>query len=120
MEHALQGSWSATRWQHTSLLDGRSLDVVCDLGGSVTLSLGDEAWVLTCNWGARGVVHEGGRFQVDGECLELNGDSAIAGDCLRWRLIENTLTLNAQPSRCDFDGKGTTEPSALVAVLVRL
>ncbi len=121
MDHALQGSWSATRWQHTSLLDQRrSLDVVCDLGGSVTLSLGDEAWVLTCNWGKRGVQHEGGRFRLSGECLELMGDSALAAECLRWRLVEDTLTLNAEPSRCDFDGNGVSEPSLLVAVLVRL
>ena len=121
MDRTLQGSWSATRWHHTSLQDpGRSLCVICDLGGSVTLSLGDEAWVLTCKWGTRGVIHEGGRFRLNGDCLELEGDNTLTDECLRWRVVDDTLTLNAEPSRCDFDGNGTTEPSALVAVLVRL
>jgi hypothetical protein len=43
----LLGSWSATRWQYTSQArPDVTADVVCDLGGSVTLSLSAATYVL--------------------------------------------------------------------------
>ena len=121
MDHPLRGSWSATRWQHSSLRDpGRSLDVVCDLGGSVTLSIGEEAFVLTTTGAQRGAVNMDGAFRMRGDTLELHAHEGGASWRVRWHLVEHTLTLSSDESRCDFEGDGSAEPAALVSVFVRL
>lgn len=113
----LQGTWSATRWQYTAPPD-LARDVVCDLGGSVTLSLGADSYVLACDAPNSRTI-EGGAFTIAGDSLELHSHSSDAVRSLRWRLVDDTLTLRSDATNYDFDDSHPNEPAALVAVLVR-
>lgn len=114
------GSWSATRWQYTSASrPDRVVDVVCDLGGSVTLSLSAGTWVLTWDLGDRGSQSLGGALTLVGERLVLLAQDAGDAERVLYRLAERTLALSCETSSWDFDGNGE-EPAEFVAVLVRL
>jgi hypothetical protein len=116
----LLGSWSATRWQYTSGGEpGRSVDVVVDLRGSVTLSLSAGAWVLTWDLGSRGSQSLGGALTVEGDQLLLLAADANEADRVLFRLADRTLALSCEVSAWDFEGNGE-EPASFVAVLVRL
>ena len=119
--HPLFGSWSATRWQYTSVADPeRVVDVVCDLGGSVTLSLSVAAFILTCDVAGRGRWSLAGACVVTGDELQLTVDGANEPDVVRTRGAGATLSLRSDASAWDFDGSGRDEAAAFVAVLVRL
>ncbi len=116
----LLGSWSATRWQYTSSSrPDRVVDVVCDLGGSVTLSLSAGTWVLTWDLDGRGIQSLGGALTMDGERLVLLAQDASEAEQVLYRRADRTLALSCETSSWDFDGNGE-EPADFVAVLVRL
>jgi hypothetical protein len=124
VDGALLGSWSATRWQYRSRAHPESVvDVVCSLGGSVTLSLSAESYVLTWSSGA-GLPHDnrsvGGALVVEGDRLSLRPPDALEPDAVTYRLSGETLALSSDASEWDFDGEGKVEAAEFVAVLVRL
>lgn len=120
-EEPLLGSWSATRWQYTRR-DGRplALDVVCDLGGSVTLSLSARSYVLTWDVRGRGKLSIGGTFRVRDDQLELFPLGSERGEVIRFRVNAETLSLSAEDSGWDFEGQGHEAAAEFVAVFVRL
>lgn len=116
----LLGSWSATRWQYTSSSrPDRVVDLVCDLGGSVTLSLSAETWVLTWDVGGRGGQSIGGALTMQGDRLLLLAHDLSEAERIQYRLAEKTLALSSEGSAWMFDESGE-EPAEFVAVLVRL
>ena len=120
-EEPLLGSWSATRWQYTRR-EGRplALDVVCDLGGSITLSLSAGSYVLTWDVQGRGKLSIGGTFRVRGDQLELFPLGSERGEAVRFRVNAETLSLSAEDSAWDFEGQGRETGVEFVAVFVRL
>jgi hypothetical protein len=117
---ALYGSWSATRWQYTGRESPeRKLDVVCDLGGSVTLSLSDGTYVVTWDVG-HGSRSLGGAVEVDGDRITLHPQGGAHAEVLLFHLAGDTLALSSDASAWDVDGDGREEVAAFVAVLVRL
>jgi hypothetical protein len=117
---ALYGSWSATRWQYTGREPPqRKVDLVCDLGGSVTLSLSDGTYVLTWDVG-QGSRSLGGAVAVDGDRLTLHPQGGADPEALWFRLAGDTLALSTDASAWDVDGDGRDEVATFVAVLVRL
>jgi hypothetical protein len=122
---ALLGSWSATRWQYTArAADGKSADVVADLGGTVTLSLSLGTYVLTWDIAGRKSASVGGALHVIGDRLELfppgGGGNGPDPESLIYRFSGATLALSSRDSGWDFNGDGREEPADFVAVLVRL
>lgn len=116
---ALLGSWSATRWQYSSNLRAdRAVDLVCDLRGSVTLSLGPEGFVLT--WVLEGGERQaiGGGYAVQGGEIEFSARGAP--ERAEYHLGSVELSLSSDASAWDFDGDGEEEPARFVAVFVRL
>lgn len=121
--HRLFGGWSATRWQYAALAappPGRVVDVVCDLGGSVTLSLTATAFILAFDVAGRGRHSVYGACEVRGDELLLRPEGAGAPTSVRFRQNGDTLSLQSDASGWDFDGDGGDEAAAFVAVLVRL
>jgi hypothetical protein len=119
-ESALLGSWSATRWQYASRAHPEKVvDVVCDLGGSVTLSLSAGTYILTWDVSGRGGQSIGGALTVLGDHLALLAPDATEAASVLYRLAAQTLALSTDTSGWDFDGNGE-EPADFVAVLVRL
>jgi hypothetical protein len=119
--HPVFGGWSATRWQYTSRSEpARLVDVVCDLGGRVTLGLSEGTWVLA--WEVAGRAHgsAGGELLLDAEHLVLRTSGGHASEVVRARVSADTLALSAESSAWDFEGAGVDEPAEFVAVLVRL
>ena len=120
-EGELLGSWSATRWQYTSRdQPARSVDVVCDLSGVVTLSLSAGTYVLTHAVADQGSRSQGGTCEVQGDRLRLNPAGGDGPEMVRFRVAAETLSLSAEASAWDFDGDGADEAADFVAVLVRL
>jgi len=116
----LLGSWSATRWQYASRArPDRLVDVVCDLGGSVTVSLSDGAYVLTWTLAGRASGSVGGTLSVCGDHLSLLAQGAAEAESVRYHLAAETLSLSSEQSSWEFDGRGD-EPADFVAVLVRV
>ncbi len=117
----LIGSWAAVRWQYTSRREPRrTVDVVTDLAGSVTLSLTEGTYVLTWGVGGQGGQSIGGTFaRAEGGWLELTPLGASGVERVAFRLTSDTLALSSDASDWDFDGSGE-EPADFVAVLVRL
>lgn len=117
----LKGTWSATRWRHTSVQPPeRSLDVIADLRGSVMLTLGHGAYVLTCDMARRGLVNVGGLFTVRGDVLELRTAEDGESERMRWVVRDDDLMLSSDASRCDFDGEGAEEHATFLACFRRL
>ena len=117
----LFGSWSATRWQYTRRTEApQSVDVVCDLGGTVTLSLSAGTYVLTYDVAGRGNRSEGGSCAVVDDRLHLTPQGIDVADVVRFRIAAETLSLSAETSAWDFAGAGEEEVADFVAVLVRL
>lgn len=121
VDGALEGSWAAVRWHYASLGEpGRTVDVVSDLSGSVTLSVSGSRYVIT--WDAP----PGGRSSADGR-ISRAADGALAfeptdgpgAEQIAWRFTDATLAMSSDRSAWDFDGRGE-EPAAFTAVLVRL
>lgn len=118
--HGLLGAWSATRWQYVAADGARQADVICDLGGMITLSISPGTWVLSFvvpSWGARSV---GGTWTEDEGMLRLAPLGApVIGD-LRFRVSGEVLSLGSDQSEWAFHDDGTVEPARLQAVFVRL
>jgi hypothetical protein len=119
--HPVFGGWSATRWQYTSVTSPeRVADVVCDLGGSVTLSLTATAFILAIDVAGRGIHSVSGACEVRGDELLLQPEGADGPERVRFRQNGDTLSLQSDASGWDFDGDGRDQDAAFVAVLVRL
>ena len=117
----LLGSWSATRWQYTSRTEPPlSMDVICDLGGTVTLSLSAGTYVLTYDVARRGSRSQGGSCALEGNQLQLTPEGSGDPDVVQFRIAAETLSLTAESSAWDFDNDGEEEAADFVAVLVRL
>jgi hypothetical protein len=121
IESALLGSWSATRWQYTSReRPDAVVDLVCGLGGSVTLSLSAETYVLTWSSAGQDGRSIGGVLAIEGDRIALRAQDASETEAVTYRLAGETLALSSDASRWDFDGDGAEEAADFVAVLVRL
>jgi hypothetical protein len=118
---ALLGSWSATRWQYTSRSrPERMVDVVCDLRGTVTLSLSAGTYILAWDIAGLGSQSLGGTYAVRDHELEFAVSSAEVRETVAFRLGAEELSLRGAESAWDFDGAGHEEPADFVAVFVRL
>jgi hypothetical protein len=95
------------------------VDVVCDLGGSVSLSLSDGRFILTCDIPGRGSLTVSGQFQVEGGKLHFTALESATPQGVRFHQVDRTLSLHSDGSAWDFDGQGE-QPAEFVAVLVRL
>jgi hypothetical protein len=116
---ALLGSWSATRWQYTSRLPPeRVVDLICDRGGSVTLSLSRDSYILA--WEVAGEERQcvGGRAAVNGDQLEFQDDGST--ERVEFRLGLSELSIRSEGSRWIFDGDSGEGPASFVAVFVRV
>ena len=119
--HPLFGGWSATRWQYTSAADpGRTVDVVTDLRGSITLSLAATAFILAFDVAGRGKHSVSGACEVRGEELLLVAEGTGRAERVAFHQTGDTLSLRSDVSGWDFDGQGRDQGAAFVAVLVRL
>jgi len=119
--HPLFGGWSATRWQYTSAQQPeRAVDVVCDLGGSVTLSLTATAFILAFDVPGRGAQGVSGACEVRGDELVLVPDGPNGAERVAFHQIGDTLSLRSDASGWEFDGNGQEQRAGFVAVLVRL
>jgi hypothetical protein len=119
--HPLFGGWSATRWQYTSAADpGRTVDVVTDLKGSITLSLAASAFILAFDVAGRGKHSISGACEVRGEELLLVAAGTDRAERVAFHQTGDTLSLRSDESGWDFDGQGRDQGAAFVAVLVRL
>lgn len=118
-DQPLLGAWSATRWQYTSVAQPeQSVDVVADLGGVVTLSLGAGTWVLTWVPAGQSSRSTGGTFELLGEVLEFQPRGSAEPFRASYRQAADTLVLRAEDASWTFAGR--EEPAGFVAVLVRL
>ena len=117
----LLGGWSATRWEYTSARDPAiSVDLVCGLGGSVSLSLSGGTFILTCEVAGRGSLTVSGQFLVEGDRLHFTALESGTPQTVRFQQVDRTLSLYSETSAWDFDGQGVEQPAHFVAVLVRL
>lgn len=120
-DQPLLGAWSATRWQYTRAAQPeQSVDVVADLGGMVTLSLGAGTWVLTWAPAGQGSRSTGGTFEALGEVLDFQPRGSAEPFRASYRQAADTLVLRAEDARWAFSGGRGEEPAGFVAVLVRL
>ncbi|HXY70366.1 MAG TPA: hypothetical protein VEH62_13025 [Gemmatimonadales bacterium] len=120
-DHPLSGGWSATRWEYASrAAPERIVDVVCDLRGSVTLSLTATAFILAFDVAGRGKHSVAGACEVAGDELRLRPDGAPEPERVAFHQSGDTLSLRSDGSGWDFDGTGQEQAAAFVAVLVRL
>ena len=116
----LLGSWSATRWEYTDARDdAQRVDLVCDLGGMVTMSISRESWVLTFVVPGRGTSSTSGTLAAEDRMLRLS-PTGQEPTTLGYRVSAEALSWNDADSGWDFDGDGRHEPARLVAVFVRI
>jgi len=119
--HPLFGGWSATRWQYGSAAEPeRTVDVVTDLSGTITLSLTATAFILAFDVAGRGKQSVSGACEVRGDELWLVPEGADRTERVTFRQTGDTLSLRSDASGWDFDGNGQDQAAAFVAVLVRL
>lgn len=118
---ALHGSWAATRWHYTSRdSPARTVDVITDLGGSVTLSLSAGTFILAWEIPGIGGQSIGGRWALRGGALEYSWPGVEGTESVGVRLGWHELALSTERSGWDFDGDGEDEPAGFVGVFVRL
>lgn len=118
--HPVHGSWSATRWQYASRArPERVVDVITGLGGSVTLSVSDSAYVLSWSVPGLGGGNIGGTIAIEAAGLLLRAAGAADPESILFHLAGETLGLSSESSAWDFGVDGE-EPADFVAVLVRL
>ena len=119
--HPLVGGWSATRWQYSSTAEPvRTVDVVTDLRGSITLSLAAAAYILAFDVAGLRKHTVWGACEVRGAELLLSADGAGVVERLAVHQTGDTLSLRSDASAWDFDGQGRDQEATFVAVLVRL
>src|SRR3954468_12504153 len=100
----LLGSWAATRWEYASSTSGNVVDLVLDLGASVTLSVSPGTYILTWDVERRGRRSVGGTLEVTDPWLRLRPQDGGEDEVLLFQLNERTLTLSAQRSGWAFGG----------------
>ena len=115
----LLGSWAATRWEYRALDRPLVQDVVCELGGSVTLSIGPGTYILATDVAGRGRHSVGGMITILPSSLVLSPLGGGREQALLFQLTDTTLTLHAAEAAWAFDGSDE-EPAELVGILVRL
>ena len=115
----LLGSWAATRWEYRALDRALAQDVVCELGGSVTLSISPGTYILATDVAGRGRHSVGGMITVQDASLGLRPLGGEREQRLAFQLTDTTLTLHAADAAWAFDGSGE-EPAEFVGILVRL
>jgi hypothetical protein len=96
------------------------VDVVCDLGGSVTLSLTATAFILAFDVPGQGAQSVSGACEVRGEELRFVPEGGDALERVAFHQSGDTLSLRSDASGWDFDGSGQDQHARFVAVLVRL
>ena len=117
----LFGGWSATRWEYRSAGEPeRTVDVVTDLRGTVTLSLTATAFILAADVPGRGQQSVSGTCEVLGGELLLTREGASLPERLAFHQAGDTLSLRSAASAWDFERDGREQAAAFVAVLVRL
>ncbi len=106
-------------WEYERREDGRRTDIVGDLGGSVTLSLTDDRYVLSWDDGRSGARSSGGSVAMtEAEWIEFAASDGTI-ERIGIRRAEGTLVLRSEHSAWDFNGSGEG-PAEFTAVLVRL
>lgn len=106
-------------WEYERREDGRRTDIVGDLGGSVTLSLTDERYVLSWDDGRGGPRSRGGSLIVTpDESIDFATPDGTT-ERIGFTRADGTLVLRSEHSAWDFDGSGEG-PAEFTAVLVRL
>jgi len=118
---ALLGSWSATRWEYRrhDQPDG-AIDVVCDLAGTVTLSLSADRYILAWSLAVTERQTIGGSYSLSGDSLEFMVGGPEPPERPAFRLCTQELSLSSEWSGWDFDGDGAEALASFVAVFVRL
>ena len=120
-EGLIEGSWSATRWHYTSRKEpGRTVDVVTDLRGMVTLSLSGGTFILAWEIPGRGSRSVSGRWERRGNALEYSWPGVEGVERAVIRVGAHELSLSSEMSAWDFDGDGALEPAGFVGVFVKL
>ncbi len=116
----LLGSWSATRWQYARRgQPGAVVDAICDLRGSITLSLSPGYYILTWEIPGVGAHSIGGGFTVVDNAIEFALPGRGPVESIAFHLGAEELTLESEQSAWDFDGRGE-ETASFVAVFVKL
>ncbi len=107
------------RWEYGRHDGSRRVDIVGDLGGTVTISIGDGTYVLSHQLAggetrsASGTLAETGQEWIDFHPAE------GAPERVGFRRAAGTLALRSEHSSWDFTGGGE-ESAEFTAVLVRI
>ena len=120
-EAGLLGSWSATRWHHTAIArPDQAVDLVCDLGGTVTLSLSADTYVLAWDIPGRESRSVGGPWALRAGLLDFDSPDFRFRESVAYHLNGGLLTITSENSAWEFaDGDGP-EPTHFVGVFVKL
>ena len=94
--------------------------MVCDLGGTVTLSVSADRYVLSWDLGDGQSQSHGGHYLAYGEGLEFTAVETGGSDRVGFRFGPREMSFSSEESGWDFDGTGGEEPASFVAVFVRL
>lgn len=106
-------------WEYERREDGHRTDIVGDLGGSVTLSLTDDRYVLSWDDGRGGPrSREGSLAPSPDEWIDFAAPDGTS-ERIGFTRADGTLVLRSDHSAWDFDGNGE-RPAAFTAVMVRL
>lgn len=115
----LGGSWAAVRWEYARRDGTQRTDIVSDLGGTVTLSVASDAYVLSADVPPAGPRAAGGRILIAGEEWLDFAPQGGPPERVGFRRAPGTLVLRSDHAAWDFTGSGE-EPADFTAVLVRL
>src|SRR4029077_8176300 len=104
-----------TRWHYTSRgSPTRTVDVICELGGMITLSLSQGTYILAWEIPGRGGQTAGGGWTLRGGELEYTWPGMDGVESLSARIGPQELTLSTESSAWDFDGDGVDRPAGFV------
>ena len=117
----LLGSWSATRWQYTRRAQPEAVvDAICDLRGTITLSLSPGYYILTWEIPGVGARSIGGGCNIKDNQIEFLLPARGWVESVAFQVGAGELTLRSDASAWDFDGRGREESALFVAVFVKL
>ena len=117
----LLGIWSATRWHHIAI--GRpdmAVDLVCELGGMVNLSLSWEMYVLAWEIPGRMAGSIGGTWSAHPGTLEFAAQQSNGKQAVEYHLNGGLLTITSESSSWDFENDGSEVATRFVGVFVKL
>lgn len=121
LPRGLLGSWSATRWHHVAIdRADRTVDLVCELGGTVTLSLSAEMYVLAWDIPGRSPGSIGGPWAERGGILEFDGRHPEGKESVTYHLNGSLLTITSEASSWEFENDGVQVATRFVGVFVKL